>query len=356
MRKFEMDNILLAKPVLPSDWIDWAVGEAHVVRRNLFKYFPQLIDRNILSLTGDLDINDLEYQSPIGYKPLVDILEAKYGAPAVITNGAKQALAASVYALKKEGIDCIWLQKIHWALLPPLIHATGMPYIEDDISVPNANNSSWSASLFVAPNNPDGDCPKRESLLEMAASFKKYNMPFVVDSAYYTHSYLPEDYELGPVGDMQIFSFSKMFGLSGVRVGAIVCHDKSFFNHIVEYMEMMTVGVSIFSQKYIHEVFKQMGNKTDKAKEFERANFADLKEAKNILKGVSSEILEVPEDIDQLPGMFCFVKIKKPEAFEKAKLHIVSGEPFGDPSKVRLNLAIGNDRLQNCVDRLNGAL
>ena len=119
---------------------------------------------------------------------------------------------------------------------------------------------------------------------------------------------------------------------------------------------MMTVGASIFSQKYVHEIFKEMDNSPDQAKAFERANFAELKEAKNILKGVSPEILEVPPDIDQLPGMFCFVKIKKPEAFEKAKLHIVGGEPFGDASRVRLNLAIGNQKLKECVSRLNGVI
>lgn len=351
-----MDNILLAKPQLPDGHIDWAVGESHIIRRNLFRHFPQLISSDILALNKELTVNDLEYQNAQGYKPLVDLLEEKYQAPVVITNGAKQALSASIYAVERSAfVENIFLQPIHWALLPQLIEEQGLDW-ETYSSFDNLYNSPYAALLYVAPGNPCGRCPTHTELLEMGKQLKNKNIPFILDSAYYTHSYLPEEYELGAAGDLQIFSFSKMLGLSGVRVGAVVCHNKAYYKDIVEYVEMMTVGVSIFSQKFVHSVFQEFNKEPKTVKEFERANFAELTEAKNILKGVSKKVLDVPENIDQVPGMFSFVKIIDPKAFEKAKIHIVSGEPFGDASKVRLNMAIGEDKMKEVVERLNEAV
>ena len=117
-----MTDILLAKPQLQEGWIDWAVGESNITRKNLFKYFPSLYDPNLLSLTKSLSIEDLEYPSPIGFKPLVNLLEEKHQAPVIITNGAKQGLGAVFHALHQR-VDLLWMQPIFWALLPPLAKA-----------------------------------------------------------------------------------------------------------------------------------------------------------------------------------------------------------------------------------------
>ena len=106
--------------------------------------------------------------------------------------------------------------------------------------------------------------------------------------------------------------FSKMLGLSSVRGGYAVCYDKSFYNSLVEYMEMMTVGSSIFSQKFVYDVLKRFEDRPEDKKAFERSNFAALKEAKNILKGISPKILTVPDDVDKTNGMFFWGTIIDP--------------------------------------------
>ena len=349
-----MTNILLSKPTLSCDIIDLSVGEATLVRKNLLKYFPSLYDPSILALGGNISINDFEYPSPNGYKPLVDLLEAKYNAPVVIGCGAKQLLGASMYALKKRA-DLLWMQPIYWALLPSLARAHGL--IVDHAEPTKIHNLKHdlenSGYLLLAPNNPDGYCPPYKKLVAIQQWHKDRKIPLIHDGAYYCHSYLPSDYELGPLGDIQILSFSKMLGLSGLRMGAAIIHDKSFYQDIVEYMEMMTVGVSVLSQQFLYAVMQKMKDNPQTAKIFEQANYAELTEAKRMLKTISPKVLEVPNDVEQTNGMFFWGKIINKEAFTKAKIHIVGGEPFGDKTKVRLNLGVGNEVLAECIKRLN---
>lgn len=178
-------------------------------------------------------------------------------------------------------------------------------------------------------------------------------MPLIHDAAYYTHSYLSKETQLVSAGDLQIFSFSKMLGLSSIRGGYVVCHDTSYYKDIVAYQEMMTVGVSILTQKYLYAILNKMKVNPETTQAFEAANFQELKQAKRLLREVPKSILQVPENIEETNGMFAWVQILDKEAFQKAKIHIVSGEPFGDANKVRLNLGVPLETLKECVKRLN---
>ena len=90
-----MTNILLAKPTLPAGWIDCSVGEPHVVRENLVKIFGL----SVYELPNVPHMH--EYPTPVGYEPLISLLEEKHKAPVIITNGAKQALGACFHALNQ---------------------------------------------------------------------------------------------------------------------------------------------------------------------------------------------------------------------------------------------------------------
>src|SRR6202000_3518997 len=117
-----MSDILLAKPKLSADWIDWSVGEPHCVRESLF----DVIDPSILTHPSLRERELAEYPSPNGYEPLVKFLEDKHQAPVIITNGAKQALGASFYALQKTGKTTLGMRSPYWALIPPLAKAHGL--------------------------------------------------------------------------------------------------------------------------------------------------------------------------------------------------------------------------------------
>lgn len=333
-----MSDILLAKPQLPDDFIDTSVGEAYIIRECL----SNLVEMS----TGNLNIDPhtFEYQPPNGYKPLVKILEDKHNAPVVITCGAKQAIGAVFYALKKLGYDKYSMRTPYWVLIPPLADAHNMQTI---IANPLDNENPY---LMLAPNNPDNNCPSYDDLKSLHYQYKDKQIPFIHDAAYYTHTYLPKTYELGDLGDVQIFSMSKKFGLSGHRIGYAVCHDERFAPLIQNYVEMMTVGVSSVSQQLLYNLLSW---EKDISEEFTTASYEKLRQNKQLIKNVNHDVLSIPDNFEDSYGMFGFFKVGPKADFKKAKVNVIDGNFFGKPGYVRMNLALPQSKLIEVVSRLN---
>lgn len=337
-----MLDILLAKPTLPEGFIDVSVGEPHVVREKLREYFP-LDHHGTIELYSPLGTQAYEYPLPTGYQPLVDLLEKKHGSPVIITNGAKQALGACFYALKQIDRHIVGMRTPYWALIPPLATIHGIECVDE-------YDYSFQSLLNLTPNNPDGFC---DNLEDDALWCKDNGIPLIHDAAYYTHVYLPESCSLIQYGDVQIYSISKMLGLSGLRLGYVVCPNPVFYQHIKQYMETMTVGVSTLSQIYLHELLQDMQQQCAQTKNFEKAAAQALMDAKEIMMGVSPKVLKVPINLPDIPGMFLFAKIKDFSLLEKAKINAIDGKYFGAPGYVRMNLAFSAERIQEIVSRLN---
>jgi aspartate/methionine/tyrosine aminotransferase len=335
-----MSEILLAKPKLPEGWIDVSVGEPHVVRDTLLKTFDLDLARHPLPTVDRMH----EYPLPTGYQPLVEMLQACHGAPVIITNGAKQALGASFYALKRMGKKSIGMRSPYWALIPPLVR---MHDLHSLYQVEGAD-----AALCLLPNNPDGYSKDPRWLIDYC---QENQMPLIHDAAYYTHVYLHPSYELKQFGDIQIYSISKMFGLSGLRLGYVVCPNPEFYRYIQEYMEAMTVGVSVIPQIFLEQLFKKMELKPDLTQEFELISRNALTNAKEIMEEVDPEVLEIPKNFRDTPGMFGWFKVGSKCDFAKARINAIDGALFGVPGMVRMNLAFDTRRMNEIVDRLNSA-
>lgn len=346
-----MSDVLLSKPKLPEGWLDVSVGEPYVVRQNLFDIF----DMRDWKLPN---IEHLwEYPPSNGYKHLVDLLEWKYNAPVIITNGAKQALGASFYALKKLDKSVVTMRVPYWALIPPLLEMHGCTCVATTITPHYSDHEFWKheSRLMLAPNNPDGDIHSDQELIEISNGAKGVGMPFIHDAAYYTHSYLPSDRSLPPIGDVQIYSLSKMLGLSNLRIGYAVCHNPVFYKLIREYVEATTVGASLPSQIFSYELLNQMRGYPTLAEKFENNSYHALLESKNIIKTVDPEVLEIPTNFEETPGMFGWFKTGPKFSQEKAKINFIDGALFGIPGKVRMNLAFDKIKMQEIVRRLNAS-
>lgn len=340
-----MSEILLAKPVLPPGFTDVSVGEPHVVREVL----DQVFDLHPYDLP---DVKHMhEYPPPHGYEPLVKLLEEKHGAPVVITNGAKQALGAVFYALKQSWNYC-GMKDPYWALIPPLATMHGI----DMVSNSGPHPDDGSPFLLLSPNNPDGHCESSEELIEISKKFKEARLPLIHDAAYYTHTYLPSDHPLRPIGDVQIYSISKMLGLSGLRIGYAVCRNPDFYRLITSYVEHMTVGASMISQVYLHDLMNRMRGYPTLTGNFEGMSYAALQESKKIAMQINPEVLEVPTNLLEIPSMFLWAKVGPKANFEKAKLNVIKGDLFGGyVNHVRINLAFNAKKMQEIVNKLNEA-
>ncbi len=320
------------------DVIDCSVGEAYIVRNTLFEVFK------LHPYEMPQEENMWLYPNPQGYKQLVSLLEHKYNAPIIITNGAKQALCATSYALNKMGKKTLWLRKPYWALIPPVIRMHGLEVTQED---------NYDSYLCVSPNNP---CGYVSNLKEEYLKCKNKNIPFIHDGVYYNKIYMPSSYKFESIGDVQIFSAAKSFGLSSLRVGWAVCHNQEFFTYFKEYMDLITVGAPITSQMFLYHILNMMRGYPTLKESFESISRSRLLESKNIAKQINPSILEIPEDFDNLNGMFLMAKCHKPEAFNKAGINAAWGEAFGAPGYVRMNLAFPKEKMQSIVDRLNNTI
>jgi aspartate/methionine/tyrosine aminotransferase len=343
-----MSNLLLAKPDLPGGWFDCSVGEAYLVRDNLFNIFnvPNSIP-NISKM--------FEYPNPNGYQPLVKLLEEKHQAPVIITNGAKQAIGACCYTFQQLGKKTIGIRSPYWALIPPLISMHGMNWAAAEYH----QTDLFDSYLCVAPGNPDGWMKSSYLLYHGLDPLRDEGIPVVHDGAYYSHAYLPRspnEPKLWTMGDAQIFSISKMLGLSGLRIGYVVCPNPEFYKHILYYMENMTVGVSTISQIFLYEIMCSMRNDPAATQQFEDKSFLDLQNNKILCKQIDPEILEIPNNIEDIPGMFLWAKQGSKADFQKAKINVIDGAHFGAPGYIRMNLAFPESEMTEIVTRLNSVL
>jgi aspartate/methionine/tyrosine aminotransferase len=329
-----MTDVLAARPKLPPDWIDLAVGEAYVVKQAL----AQQLD---IHTPPVLVSEDLEYPHPAGYEPLIELLQQWFIEEKIlITNGAKQALGAMAYALNKMGKTTISLPSPYWCLLPPILKAHGLRCF------PNAD-----AHLLVLPNNPDNAIPSSETI----DALLKQGKPVIHDAAYYNHIYLPADYVLHPIGDVQIHSMSKYLGMSGLRVGVAVCTNRDFYRLMLEYIEMMTVGVSIASQKLVYRILKSLYENEGVCSAFEATARTSLLRAKHCFDKADRSVLEPSTNLTASPGMFAWMRCKRPEVLKRAKIHVPDGSHFGKEGFVRINLAVKPETLEQAVERINQA-
>lgn len=338
-----MGDILLAIKGVDSGTIDLTVGEPHTIKKALFENF----DISKFQVSGS-ELNFWEYQKPNGYGPLVAFLEKKHNAPVVITNGAKNGLAAYFYACIKMGIKRIGMKLPYWVLIPPLAKELGC---ESVFCEPEEFNS-YDSYLLLAPNNPDGQCASSKELLDIANQAKNMGKIFAHDAAYYTHSYLPQDYELLDIGDVQIFSGSKMFGLSSIRVGYVVCRNKEMCEHIMHYMETFSVGVSSLSQKIFLKILEHFELNTDKKLSFEQSCRDSIKRSRDIISGVNKNVIELPDGFLDAPGMFGWVKVINKQALIDSKINVLDGSLFGKDGYARLNLSFGEDVWIDFIERL----
>ncbi|HVI40870.1 MAG TPA: pyridoxal phosphate-dependent aminotransferase [Anaerovoracaceae bacterium] len=343
-----MSDILLAKPKLPEGFIDLSVGEPHVVRETLRRVFnlseiSRYCDEHVASLPSMY-----EYPNPSGYERLIKLLEDKYKAPVVITNGAKQALGACFYALNQLGMTKVGMRTPYWALIPPLVKMHGLE--------PMTSYVGTNANLLIVPNNPDGFTSEPVLLQGFVDNCRSRGVPVIHDAAYYTPVYMPQDSILNALGDVQIFSVSKMLGLSGLRIGFAVCYDQELYKLIQQYMEAMTVGVSMLSQVFLYELLYKMYSNQKLSENFEASSWLALNKSKLAFKQVHPDVLEVPDNFEDTAGMFGWFKVGPKADFTKSKLNVIDGALFGVPGYVRINMAFDLDKVKEIVTRLNSVV
>jgi len=336
------NEMRLARVDMGPGWIDLGYGEPVVIQ----KILHQILDRVPIALPTGKDLLNSQYQPPKGMQRLVDFLEKKYGAKVVVTNGAKQGIAAVMYALKKMGHNACTMHRPYWTSTPNLIQTQGL-----DVKFLDEPNSATGALLLTAPNNPDGMDFSQAQLKQMTEDAKANGVKLIHDAAYYSMIY-SMDVPAIPVGDVQIYSFAKMYGLSGLRIGYVVCRDESFVQYVTEFVEKSCSGVSTASQEMALTIETHFANNPKEYELFVTLCRGAIAESASMMNALDPEVLEV--QWPKCNSMFGWAKVGPKFDAKAAKVNMIDGDLFGKPGYVRFNLAVDSDLIKTAVDRLNG--
>jgi aspartate/methionine/tyrosine aminotransferase len=327
----------LQKVTLGPDWIDLSFGEPKVVTEALMRQLNRFGDPFKMPVLFDL--LKWEYQPAAGSPDLVAILEEKYGARVVVTNGAKQALDGAFTAFKNHGYTRMCWSSPFYPANPGLAQSAGLTW---------ASRSDADGLLLTSPNNPDGANISNASLLAYAC-----DTPVIHDAAYYTEIYMPDGELPIPLGKIQIYSASKMYGLSGLRIGYAVIHDETFYQDVVNFIEERTAGVSTASQDIIRSIELMFKQHPSYYKAFMKEARAAIALSRKELNRLDPRVLELmPCNSNSMFGWF---KAGPALDAEAAKVYILSGELFGAPGMMRMNIAHKPEVIRQAVDRLNAA-
>lgn len=326
----------LQKLQLGPDWIDLSFGEPKVVMQALFRQINRFGDPFKMPTIHDLP--KWEYQPAAGKPDLIKVLEEKYHEKVVVCNGAKQALAAAIYAFKRAGNSRLYYQRPFYPANPSIAESVGMSTCD--------NESDSDCSLLTSPNNPDGLYLSSGTIIG-----SQCRKPTIHDAAYYTDIYIPDGEITLPMGQIQVYSMSKMYGLSGLRIGYAVVHSERYYADMVNYIEMTTAGVSTASQDIARNIELFFRDNPSYYKEFCREARASIASARKELDRLDPDVLEMVPC--QTNSMFGWFKAGPALDAKAAKVYILPGELFGQPGMMRMNIAHPPEVIREAVDRLN---
>jgi aspartate/methionine/tyrosine aminotransferase len=262
---------------------------------------------------------DFGYPPPTGIPSLKDLLEdLNPGHIAVVTNGAKQALQASMAALRSMDNEyAVSVRTPFWPSLETLASNAGVQF---------KNPITNGANICVFPGNPDGisaELPDRTGIWDAV-----YQSPIY----YPKGGFIPEPFKSDEY-KVKIGSLSKEYGLSGLRVGwALVNKDyPDLARAIAHQVEITTSGVSTVAQSFAERVIR-FHEVYDKEKARETLNKNGRSFNTHIAR-YCSKVMGVPANQG---GMFAWLKAKLPrhifkDACRAAKVLVVDGRSCGAP-------------------------
>lgn len=160
--------------------------------------------------------------------------------------------------------------------------------------------------LLTHPNNPTTTVYSRKSLNALRDFVIKHDLILVVDQAFEDYTFGNEMITPASLPDMfertiTVFSFSKGMGLSGLRVGYLVCSDE-----IMDTMYANAVSVlgatSTAAQKGVLAAYEDLSF----MQEFRDAYDFRRKEAYRIFNSIPNVSCQMPES-----GFLCWVNVSK---------------------------------------------
>jgi aspartate/methionine/tyrosine aminotransferase len=327
---------------------DLAFAKTHVEGEYNLAIGEPIVLQQLLRASGaiqppNIAVSDLQYPALGGHPRLIDELTKLYpGQHAVVANGGKQALTAALYGFSETERSSkyttrrtrVYAQAPCWPSFETCAQAARMSYEsrQEPLHEPGV------LRIITAPGNPSGwewEDAEHADIWDAAYAQRTYGW-------WYEDGQAPFTYEV------KVESASKMFGMSGLRVGWLVTRNEQLARHAAEYVESSTSGVSHVSQLIIADL---LSARSMLKPEFDTARLMMLQNLRALRAVIEPHVVDT--DYADLLGMFAWFQVA-PEARERVRCGLVEsrvrmlpGHLFGaHPNEGWYRCSLGSNPVQ----------
>lgn len=219
-----------------------------------------------------------------------------------------------------------------------------------DLEVLKASATEKTKMIIIAhPSNPCGVCLTAREIKELASWCEERKIYCIIDEAYDNYFFDVEPVSSSPYVEqnnylIRVGSFSKMFGMSGWRVGYVVA-PPAIITHCAGVQDGLIVCPSVLAQ---YAALYALDH-TEIAASYTRI----VQENRNIAFSLLSPLIEQGIFACQKPeaGFFLFLKTQSPDAtllaekiLESVQVALVPGRDFGPSGRGFLRLCFARDQ------------
>ncbi len=238
-----------------------------------------------------------------------------------------------------KGANVVQHSAPYWPSYPTLAKLSDCKFTTEE-------QAGWNVSrikVVTTPNNPNGT--------------ESQEWCHIWDAAY-AHSVY--GHTMAPVHRSSVWSASKLFGTSGLRVGWVATNEDEIAHHAAAYVEKTTSGVCVNSQLHVASILGYV-NEIDTSSDYRNARKVLLENGKMFMHYLSKYI----EDCDGLPltgkGGFAWFKVSSHKKFQdtlkQAKVRMIPGQACGGEfGWFRASMVYNNDHTGQALENLSKEL
>ena len=295
-----------------------------------------------------------------GEERLRDLLAKEYkGADAhnfVICNGASEALDLIFRVLS--GVSKrrkVLMPRPYYYSYPFMVKFAGLTPVCTDLKDGRIDLYDFekkvrgcAAVLINSPSNPTGRVEDIETLKQIERITQKLGIYLISDEVYKDLIYERENYVPKGKQVITVNSFSKTFGMCGLRVGYLYSPDKNLVQKTIEMKVHTSMNTNTLAQEMAVAALL--------------APKSYIKEQKKIWQGrrdfIYAGLKNLELDLWKPEGAFyVFPKVKNPskvvsDLFYKYKVIVYDGAWFGSPDRIRLSYALDIQKIKEGLRRI----
>lgn len=176
-----------------------------------------------------------------------------------VTNGAMHALYVTFKALVESEHDEFIVPVPTWTETADNVTMVGgrpmaipLSSYVSDLSEIEYNIKPWTVAIVLnSPHNPTGTVLTQTQIEDIVELARKYNLWLISDEAYEDIIYDDvKHFSPGSIYDktISIYSFSKSYAMSGLRLGYLNCNDRDIADRIKKLLRCTINGVNSLAQ------------------------------------------------------------------------------------------------------------